>query len=329
MPRKLPKYVRQKVAKGRTYLYFDTGRNLVRLPGIKDARFGRAIADALRMRNTKIETVTALTVSHLADLYEKSQEFGRLAPASRKIYSQYLKLAREKIGFAPADRIGAEDVRLIRDRIADTPGAANMLVSTLGSLYSWGRKRMHVKNKPVEGIEKLELGEHEPWPDWLLERALSDPAVQLPVAMLYYTAQRIGDVCGMRWTDIRGGAISLKQEKTDIALTIPIHRALGELLDNLPKAGFAILTRDGKAWEVATLRLHLQAWAKEQDAKIVPHGLLKNAVNALLEAGCSVAETAAISGQTLQTIEHYARKRDTTVLGAAAILRWERKGSKK
>ena len=323
MPLKLPKYVRTKTAKGKTYLYFDTGRNLVRLPPIKDARFGRALADALRMRNTKIETANVLTIAHLVDLYEKSQEFARLAPSSRKVYLQYLKLARETMGYIPADRLGPEEVRIARDRIAETPGAANMLVATLGSLYSWGRKRTHVRNKPTDGIEKLDLGEHEPWPDWLLERALGDPAVQLPVAMLYYTAQRIGDVCRMRWSDIRGGAISLKQQKTDITLTIPIHRVLGALLDVMPKDGLTILSRDGKPWTEAALRYFIQAWAKPQH--IVPHGLRKNAVNALLEVGCSSAETAAISGQTLQTIEHYARKRDRTVLGAAAVLRWEAK----
>lgn len=323
MPRKLPKYVRAKVAKGKTYLYFDTGRALVRLPAIKDARFGRALADAQKARDTKIEVANVMTVALLADLYESSQEFARLAPASRKIYSQYLKLARDQLGIAPADKLRPEHVRVVRDRIAETPGAANMLVRTLGSLFSWGRKREHVRSKPVEGIEMLEQGEHEPWPDWLLELALADPVVQLPVAMLYYTAQRIGDVCRMRWTDIRGGAIELRQEKTGITLTVPIHRQLGALLDRLPKEGFAILTRDGKAWPVPALRLHLQAWARAQQAKVVPHGLRKNAVNALLEAGCSSAETAAISGQTLQTVEHYAKRRDGVVLGKAAILRWE------
>lgn len=42
--------------------------------------------------------------------------------------------------------------------------------------------------------------------------------------------------------------------------------------------------------------------------KTVPHGLRKNAVNALLEAGCTIAEVSAITGQTHQVVEHYAAK---------------------
>lgn len=331
MPRKLPKYVRSKTAKGKTYLYFDTGSLsedgkpiLKRLPALGDPTFGRALSAAQGARERRDATPHVLTVAALANLYEKSQEFARLAPASRVNYSTYLKAVRERLGIAPAGEVNAEDVRIIRDKMAGKPGAANMFVRTLGSLYSWGRKRGHVQISPVRDVELLEQGEHEPWPDFLLERALQDPAVRLPVAMLYYTAQRIGDVCGMRWSDIRAGSIELKQQKTGLTLTVPIHRDLAAMLDALPRTALTILQRPtGAPWTPHTLRRHLQVWAEAQGARIVPHGLRKNAVNALLEAGCSSAETAAISGQTLQVIEHYAKRRDTTVLGKAAILRWE------
>jgi integrase len=331
MPRRLPKYVRTKQAKGKTYLYFDTGQVtdegkaiLTRLPPLGDPGFGRALAAAQGARERRAATPHVLTVASLASLYEKSQEFARLAPASQVNYGTYLKVARGRLGIAPANEVTPEDVRIIRDKMADRPGAANMLIRTLGSLYAWGRKRGHVGGNPVKDVDLLDQGEHEPWPEWLLVIALRDPSVRLPVAMLYFTAQRIGDVCKMRWADIRGGAIELKQQKTGLALTIPIHADLATALDQTPKAGMAILQRpSGGPWTPRTLRRHLQAWAAAQGARIVPHGLRKNAVNALLEAGCSSAETAAISGQTLQVIEHYAKQRDRSVLGKAAILRWE------
>jgi integrase len=333
MPRKLPKYVRPKTAKGKTYLYFDTGQVtedgkaiLKRLPDLKDPSFGRSLAAAQSARERRASTPNVLTVATLANLYEKSPEFARLAYASRINYATYLKAARERIGIAPASDVRPEDVRIVRDKMAGTPGAANMFVRTLGSLYAWGRKREHVTNNPVKDVDLLDQGEHETWPDWLLERALADDTVKLPVAMLYYTAQRIGDVCRMRWSDIRAGAIELKQQKTGLTLSIPIHRELSALLAQTPKTDLAILQKPaGGAWTPSTLRRHLQTWATAQGAEIVPHGLRKNAVNALLEAGCSSAETAAISGQTLQVIEHYAKKRDRSVLGKAAILRWEGK----
>ena len=49
----------------------------------------------------------------------------------------------------------------------------------------------------------------------------------------------------------------------------------------------------------------------------------KNAVNALLEAGCTIAEVAAITGQTFQVVEQYAAQVNRGKLGKAAILKLE------
>jgi hypothetical protein len=112
MPRKLPKYVRSKTAKGKTYLYFDTGSVtdggkviLKRLPGLRDPTFGRALAAAQTARDRRDATPHVLTVAALASLYEKSQEFARLALASQVNYGTYLKVARERLGIAPADDV--------------------------------------------------------------------------------------------------------------------------------------------------------------------------------------------------------------------------------
>jgi integrase len=325
-------YVRTKRGRGgKEYLYFDTGQQdergkpiLKRLPDLKDPAFGRSLARMQGARNSRAKPANVLTVAGLADMWEKSPHFTKLAAGSRRNYGTYLKVIRERIGIAPAEDVKPSDVRHVQDQMADKPSAANMFVRTLGSLYSWGRKRGHVSTFPVRDVELLEEGEHEPWPEWLLDKALQDEAVQLPVAMLYFTAQRIGDVCRMRWNDIHSGAVTVTQQKTGKALTIPLHRDLAALLAKAPRKGLTVLLRpDGTQWEPKTLRAMLQRWAKAQGAEIVPHGLRKNAVIALLHAGCSIAETAAISGQTMTMVEHYARRRNQATLGSAAILKWE------
>jgi hypothetical protein len=58
--------------------------------------------------------------------------------------------------------------RLI-DGMADTPGAANAFLGAASSLYKWARDRHHVTNEPTKGIEPLPMGEHEPWPEALLQ----------------------------------------------------------------------------------------------------------------------------------------------------------------
>lgn len=331
MPRELPKHVRRKVAKGRTYYYFDTGQRehgkpiLKRLPDIRDPDFGRMLSAAQSGRTRRGNVKGVLTIARLADLYEKSPDFRNLADATRRSYELNLDKARKRLGIAPADELKPSDVRIVVDEMADQTGAANQFVRVLGSLYAWGRKRGHVTAEPVKGVELFAQDPHEPWPGWLLNEALKDEAVRLPVALLYYTAQRIGDVCRMRWSDVRGGTISVRQEKTGKVLAIPFHAELAKLLAVASKDGLTILSTDGRKRAEKSLRDKLQAWASERGIHVVPHGLRKNAVIALLEAGCSVAETAAISGQTLQIVEHYAQKRNQEKLASAAILRWESK----
>lgn len=60
------------------------------------------------------------------------------------------------------------------------------------------------------------------------------------------------------------------------------------------------------------------------EAGLVFHGLRKSSVVTLLEAGCTDAEVASITGQSRQMVEHYARQVNQRKLAASAILEWER-----
>jgi len=43
----------------------------------------------------------------------------------------------------------------------------------------------------------------------------------------------------------------------------------------------------------------------------------------LLEAGCTTAEVASITGQSFEMVKHYARQVSQRKLAAAAIAKWE------
>ena len=63
-----------------------------------------------------------------------------------------------------------------------------------------------------------------------------------------------------------------------------------------------------------------------KDRKLVFHGLRKSAVVCLLEAGATTAEVQALTGQSMQIVEHYAKQVNQQKLAAAAILKWEAAG---
>ena len=58
-----------------------------------------------------------------------------------------------------------------------------------------------------------------------------------------------------------------------------------------------------------------------RDNNRVFHGLRMSAVVFLLEAGCTDAEVSAITGQSRQMVEHYARQVNQKKLASAAVLK--------
>lgn len=330
----LPKYVKRVRAKGRDYYYFDTGKTVdgkkvyARLPSPRSADFGGRYAALLGHRNRGHRT-ELVRVPKLIDLYQKGRAYQRLSDASKRLYDIYLRRLEKLLPTAPIAEITRGDMRKLFDDMGDKPGAANAFLSTSSALFAWAVEREYLAGNPCDGIKRNDEGEHDPWPQHIVTAALSadDDMVRLLTHLLLYTGQRIGDVLSMRWSDISGDHISVRQSKTGKPLTIRMHRELRAEIAACRRLGILICTDDvGRPIQAASARYRLQKFARGLGAKVVPHGLRKNAVNELLAAGCTIAQTAAITGQTLRMVEHYAKARDQRELGDAAILRWENAG---
>lgn len=332
-------HLRRKRGRSQTYFYFDTGHKtskgqviLAALPAPSDPGFARAYAACVFEREKIAKVDTTLTVSKLIKQFQTSPRFAKKAEGTQRQYNGYLKIIDHEIGNFPAEGVERVDVMALMNKKATTPGAANSLIRTLSALYSWALKEGLIARNPVVKIEMYDMEEHEPWPAALLEKALADDDLRVSVAahLLYFTAQRIGDVARMRWPDIKDGEIRVVQEKTGLELFIPIHCDLEVRLRTLPRGLTTILAQaNGRPWAAATIRGRLKKFLRDHGrGDLVPHGLRKNAVNALLEAGCSTAETSAISGQSLQMVEHYAKGRNRRRLAGSAMEKWQTKPGK-
>lgn len=327
------KYLRKKVAKGRDYYYFDAGKGddgqrvLIPLPHVRDARFGGAYAAALGNRTKLKNKPGVMTLDGLIRVYEKSPEFRALKDATKRSYARYLaranSLVRSPRGESPPVKdIERRDVLKLREAMADTPGAANQAIRALGALFAWGVDNEKVKENPVKRIKKFAATPHEKWPEDLLEQALTDPQIGDAVALFFFTGQRIDDVVAMRWNDIRGDHMLVWQKKKDKQIKVAILPELAERLNRIERPALTILTNaNGQPWTQSGLRQKLQDWAKARGHKVVPHGLRKNAVDALLEAGCTAAEVGGITDQSLQMVEHYSKGSNRLNLGRAAVVK--------
>lgn len=334
-PKQLP-WIKHVRSKGRDYYYFDTGKMVggkkvfAKLPHIHEPEFARVYATLRGHRTRATKTVDrGVTIPVLVDLYQRGDKYAELAANSKRLYDLYLTRLGALLPTAPARAIERHDILLLFDKMGKTPGAANMFLASSGAMFKWAKDRGYIDRNPCDDITPLKVGEHDPWPTPVLVAALAsdEPRVRLLTHLLYYTAQRLGDVLKMTWADLRGDQLFVRQQKTGKELLIPLHSALRAELAGAPRASLLIVTA-GRAKPMAqvTARKALKDFAATLGADVVPHGLRKNAVIALLEARCSVAETAAISGQSLRLVEYYARQRNQQTLASAAVLSWERNG---
>lgn len=329
---KLP-YLRTKKAKGRTYYYFDAGKGsdgqriLRKLPNIKDPRFGDCYARAKSERTRAKGKPGVLTLDGLIRSYEKSPEFRGHAPTTQASYLRYLEVAnrllRGRNGVSPpAKDIERADIVRVREHLADTPGAANQTMRALGALFGWAIENEKIKDNPTRNIKRFASKPHQEWPEALLEEGLADPQVGMAVALFFFTGQRINEVVKMGPHHLHGDYMDVYQQKKKNWLRVAI---LPELADMLAKHECGELTilrnANGRPWTTGGLRYKVQTWAKGRGHKVVPHGLRKNAVNALFEAGCTAAEVSGITDQSIAMLEHYAKGRNKLRLGRAAVVK--------
>jgi len=318
-------------SKGRSYDYFNTGQKVdgkpvyVRLPFRGSPDYGTAYATQLANRTKRENVKTILTVQGVSEAYQMRGPYSKVSASTRKTYDNYLREIDRLIGQAPITGLERADVRRLVEHKSDAPAAAKMLLVVLRQIIAYAMKQDWLTRDVTEGIDvATDATPYEPWPDAMLERALADPAIRLPVALLYYTDQRISDVCKMRWAHIERGAIAVTQQKTGKTVRIPIHRKLSDILDGTSRSLTSILCdHKGRTRQTYTIRAEIKAWLASQGAgHLHVHGLRKNGLLALFEAGCTVPETASISGQSLTMVEHYWNRWNADKLAGHAMDKW-------
>lgn len=331
---KLPKlnHVKYVKAKGKLYAYFNTGKRTgddkpiyARLPHPSSVGFFDSYASLLGGRTKR--QATGYTIADLVREYEVAMEKRTdLADSSKDLYRKTNRQVVKFLGDFPVNDLQRDDVQFVLDNKLSGTGAYNIFLSLVGILYTWGRLNKKTALEPTKDMKKRKGGEHEPWPEPILHAGLNakHDRTRLAVHLLYFTGQRISDVVKMRWSDICDGEVFVTQKKTKKEVSPPIHSALAAELARTPKRGMTILANDlGGPVSTDVIRDELKAFTKGQGQECVPHGLRKNAVIALLEAGCTIAEVSAITGQTFQIVEKYAARVNRRRLGQAAILKLE------
>lgn len=171
---------------------------------------------------------------------------------------------------APIDSITPQIIAQYRDkRGATAPVRANREITLLSHIFNMAREWGYTsKENPVSGVRKNKETPRDFYADDTIWRAVYAQACdELKDAMdlNYLTGQRPADVLKMRLTDIKDGALEVKQNKTSKKLRILLEvdgvlTQLGQLLDRIKKRDrkvaslFIVATRGGAPLNKGTLR---------------------------------------------------------------------------
>lgn len=327
--------VRVKTAKGKRYWYWtrvQPGAPWVRLPSpYEDADgFMRKLAHYQRVTARIFENKREGTFGAMVARYRESDAYARLSANTRISYDRYLDRLLVAYSDAPLVEMTPEDIQVrVMDANADTPGAADLMLTILRVIYKFALKRKRGLEDWTAGIEAYgNRTEREPWPEDVLEAAKNsqDPLFRLAVKLALYTGQRPGDVCAMTWNAIQGGFIRVRQQKTGTPVEIAMHPDLAAELATVKRSDrhlFILSNRRGDRLTSFVFLTWCWTFTRKLGANYTPHGLRKNATNELFEAGCTAAEVAAITGhKSLSMLEHYGKARSQPKLAARAIGKW-------
>lgn len=257
---------------------------------------------------------TARTFAALVKDYLRSNRYKRLAPRTARDYEKVLAWVTAKLGNLSVAAIQRKDIIRAREANAATVRFANYIVQVVRILLEHAIDLGWRADNPGKGVELLK-SKSPPREAWPLKKIKDYREAATGRALLIFelclgTGQRIGDVLRMRWSDIDGDGITVRQGKTGAALWVPITPALRAVLDQTPRIGMTIcahgahgkpLTYFPAARAVREVRERIGAL----DYDI--HGLRYATTAELAAAGCSDEVIAAITGhKTTAMIAKYA-----------------------
>jgi integrase len=278
----------------------------------------------------------------VAEAFRRSERFARLAVKTRRDYGQHIEALLAT--FAPLPIVGFTRPALMRYR--DTLPATRqgnyrlaVLRLVLGYAYDTGELPSH----PGRGLKGFKLASRDAY--WRPEDeaaflAHAPEPMRLALILGLYTGQREADVLAMRWTDIAGGWLTIRQRKTGRQVQIPIARRLASELERARaeqaarrRLGLVILIGErGQPYQADGFRHRFAKVAKAAGLEGLTFlDLRRTAVVRLAEAGCTVPEIAAITGhaihETQRILDTYWRA--TRPQAAAAIAKLEAHGRRK
>jgi integrase len=304
------------------------------LPGLPGSKEFCAVYDALYQehiakREPNIIAYAPATLGGVIEKYLASDSklgFLRRSPNTQRVYRRILDRLKAVAGRGIMADLREDHVRQIRQKFMPATATADMAVIVLRILWVFAKEElaMQLGANPAVDIRRLHDGAkaYEPWPADVIakfeDHVRANAIARMAYLLLLYTGQRVGDVAAMKWNQYDGKGIGVRQQKTGTILWIPCHACLKAALDSAPRRSEFIVGKNYSGDGLSNvIRRALRRIGAEQ---YTTHALRKNATIALIEAGCTPAQAAAITGhRSWRMLQHYAASAEQKKLAKQAI----------
>ena len=325
-----PKYIVEDIDRhGNVRVYFcRRGQRKIRIHARPDSpEFWEAYAAAAQGRplppHGKEPRASEGTLRWLAQAYFSAPEYRRLDSSTQTVRRRVIEgclLEPLEPGSSfimadcPLDRISGKHIKMLRDRKAEVPEAANTRLKALRGLFKWALVDPYLASRFPAGInpardvpsfQTFSQGHHT----WKLEEVTKFEAAHLPgstarlaLALLLFTGQRKSDVIAFGRQHVKDGWLHFTQFKNrnrrPVTLDLPILPELQAAIDAGPCGNLTFLvTSNGKPFTAAGFGNRMRKWCDAAGLKdCSAHGLRKAGACIAAENGATEAQLMAIFG---------------------------------
>jgi integrase len=308
MPRPRPPHLHRQVTRhGKTVWYVRLGKG--RRKRIR-AAFGTPEFDAdyhaamsARPRPSS-SSAPADTLAWLIERYRETPAWLDLSLSTRQQREAILAYIIKSAGKQPYAQITRTTIVAGRDRRHGTPAQARHFLETMRGLFRWATDAQLAKTNPTAGVADPARPKNSGIPVWTEEQVAAyeqrwplGTRQRVWLDVLLYTGLRRGDAVKLGRQHVRNGVATIKTEKTDTEVTLPILPVLAETLRAGPCGDLTfIVGANGHPLDKRSFGNQFRKACRAAGVQRSAHGLRKIAATRAANAGATVAELEAIFG---------------------------------
>jgi integrase len=328
--------VKAKLASGEIATYYYAWRGGPRIeakPGTK--AFVQEFARLTKERDAE-QRAKRETVGWLVQQYHGSADFQKLRPSTRRDYERIMGVIRVQFGDMPLAALDARGARTLflnwRDSMRASPRSADLHLTVLARIISWGKHRELFMRNPLERAGKLHNAtrKDDVWLPWQIDKMLTEgaPHIANVVKVALWTMQRQSDVLGLTTMAYDDGRLWITQGKTGARVMIRPAEEIVPILDDARRQNRqrVLVNSRGENWTASGFRASLRKEMARLGIEGVRfHDLRGTAITYAYAKGVEIERIAEISGHSRSECEMIIRR---SYLAGEGVIEAIRAGTK-